>query len=152
MGIVKSIPTPPPHYKGTLAEWKDLTPRKQYNITHAVRIATQAKGWRDSNKEQANAATRVWRAANKETAVYKKKNNARAKQHYEDNKEQKLEAARSYYQANKDKVKAYQEKNHDKIQAYLEENRESRAVKNKERDIKKEREFYQMFGEDGIIP
>ena len=69
----KSIPVPPPDYKGTLAEWKALTSGSQYRIVNRVKKAAANKLWLQQNYRDQEAKKRLWRQKNKEkVAAFKK--------------------------------------------------------------------------------
>ena len=108
-GMVRQLtPFPPVIFKGTLAEWMALEPKKQYAISNQERIAVVNNTWRQKNYTKHEAIKKLWRQNNTEKVkVFKKQ----------------------WKQHNATKVAAYQHKYY----------------------IKKEREFYEMFGPMGII-
>ena len=123
MGQHKPIPDPPPDFNGTMAEWKALKPSAQYYQFNLVKIKAFQKLWKQKNYI---------------------KEAARKKLYGQKNKEKISDAKRLYRQQNKEKVndgkKQWSQRNPDKVVAY-----------SRKSYIKKERDFYTMFGSQGII-
>ena len=138
-GGCKPIPVPPSGYKGTLAEWSGLTPdqqyNKQYSIVHAVKLATSKKATRDKIKHTAAfkqkraESVRRWSLAHPGRAAAMTKAGKAKIKHTTVFKQKAIASSKKWRAKNMEKS--------------IENGRKYR--------IKKEREFYEMFGPMGII-
>jgi hypothetical protein len=104
----KSTQVPPTIFKGTLTEWMELEPKKQYAISNRERIAAVNKTWRQKNYTKNETIKKLWR------------------------------------QNNSERVKAFKKR-------WKQQNATKVAASQHKRYIKKEREFYEMFGPLGVI-
>ena len=129
----------PAIYSGTEQEWKALTPIQRCHIRYAVEKA-------------------VWQKAYKKEHYKKVTENAK---NYALVNADKIKTRNTKYATeNRDKTNArnkkYREENRDKVNAgglvYYHANSQAISIQNQQRRIKKNKEFREMFGDDGIQP
>ena len=132
----KGIFKPPPGtYTGTAQEWQALSSTQRFNMRNpgyskahykknAVRVAAVRKDYRENNTVQITAYQQAYRETNKDDI------NAQQKVYREANKDDINAKQRVYYHANSDTI----------------------LEKQRARKLKKDKEFYEMWGEDGIQP
>ena len=120
--MTPKIKEPPAHYHGSIIEWKALSREARYRVQN--KYTNKRRAYYAANKDALKAKTSVYREANKD----------------------KIRAyASAYREANKDKSKISDA-------AYYELNRDTMLEKHRNYRIKKNEEFYEMFGTYEIQP
>ena len=118
----------PATYQGSLEDWQALSPQKRHGIVHGVQLVAKRKIYNAKNKNRDRATERLRVAKNPEKyAAGQKKSQVK------------------YALAHPEKKKAL-------TKAWYDNNSQAISIKRQQRRIEKNKEFREMFGEDGIQP
>ena len=143
--MTPTIKDPPANYIGSFVDWKALSSKQRYKITHVVKVTAERKLYHDKNRHKIAIKKAVWVKNNKE------KRRIYNKAFYEKQKYS------GYYQdVYLPSRKVYRDQNREalntKSRAYYHENSDTIMEKQRLSKIKKAKEFYALHGTWEIQP